>query len=264
MGCEDMENNYITNILKLNKDYIGKWLHWFSGFNDAEGNFQIYPKKRLLLSGEISKYNVGYGYHLSLHKRDAELLKEIKQILNGVGIFYEYENKPDSRLAVNDTTGLLYLIENVFDQYPLKIKNQYKTSRLECFSAQVNKVKHLCTVGVDKVDWSSVPGVDHWIVGFINGEGSFSIKNGKCIFYLEHIDRQALEVIKGRLDFGPNVLERPSRRRGSTKERKITYQLGVGSKKDIKNLILFLDNKDIIPLQGHKYTQYNEWKKNWT
>lgn len=172
-------------------------------------------KKRLLFSGEISKYNVGYGYHLSLHKRDAELLKEIKQILNGVGIFYEYENKPDSRLAVNDTTGLLYLIENVFDQYPLKTKNQlvrylllkdalinkvkefktleefneYKTSRLESFSAKINKVKHLCTVGVDKVDWSSVPGVDHWIVGFINGEGSFSIKIGKCIFYLEHIDR---------------------------------------------------------------------------
>jgi len=73
---------------------------------------------------EISKYNLGYGYHLSLHKRDAELLKEIKQILNRVGLFYEYENKPDSRLAVNDTTGLLYLIENVFDQYPYKTKNQ--------------------------------------------------------------------------------------------------------------------------------------------
>ena len=36
---EDMENKNITN--KINQ----KWLKWFVGFNDAEGNFQVYPKK---------------------------------------------------------------------------------------------------------------------------------------------------------------------------------------------------------------------------
>lgn len=61
---EDMENKVIIN--KINE----KWLKWFVGFNDAEGNFQVYPKKRVLKSGEISKYNVGYAYHLSLHQRD--------------------------------------------------------------------------------------------------------------------------------------------------------------------------------------------------
>lgn len=35
---EDMENKNITN--KINQ----KWLKWFVGFNDAEGNFQVYPK----------------------------------------------------------------------------------------------------------------------------------------------------------------------------------------------------------------------------
>lgn len=47
-----------------------KWLGWFIGFNDAEVNFQVYPKKRVLKSGEISHYGVGYSYHLSLHNRD--------------------------------------------------------------------------------------------------------------------------------------------------------------------------------------------------
>lgn len=115
---EDMENKVIIN--KIN----AKWLKWFVGFNDAEGNFQVYPKKRVLKSGEISKYNVGYAYHLSLHQRDTEILKNIKDKLNNVGTIYEYMNKPDSRLAVNDKAGLLSIIHNVFDVFPLVTKNQ--------------------------------------------------------------------------------------------------------------------------------------------
>lgn len=69
---EDMENKVIIN--KINE----KWLKWFVGFNDALGNFQVYPKKRVLKSGEISKYNVGYAYYLSLHQRDTEILQNIK------------------------------------------------------------------------------------------------------------------------------------------------------------------------------------------
>lgn len=34
------------------------WLQWFIGFNDAEGNFQVFPKKRVLKSGDISHYGV--------------------------------------------------------------------------------------------------------------------------------------------------------------------------------------------------------------
>jgi hypothetical protein len=29
-------------------------------------------------------------------------------------------------------------------------------------------------------------------------------------------------------------------------------------------LIMFLDNKDNIPLQGYKMVQYNEWKEAWS
>jgi hypothetical protein len=36
------------------------------------------------------------------------------------------------------------------------------------------------------------------------------------------------------------------------------YQLNISSKKDINQLIMFLDNKDYIPLQGYKMVQYNE------
>jgi hypothetical protein len=61
-----------------------------------------------------------------------------------------------------------------------------------------------------------------------------------------------------RLDFGPNVLERSARDRDLGKVRKVMYQLNISSKKDINQLIMFLDNKDNIPLQGYKMVQYNE------
>ena len=75
---------------------------------------------------------------------------------------------------------------------------------------------------------------------------------------IEHIDKLALEVLKHRLSFGPNVIERAARARDKGKEIKTTYMLNVSSKKDINNLIMFLDNNDNIPLQGHKFIQYNE------
>lgn len=101
-----------------------RWLQWFIGFNDAEGNFQIYPKKNVLKSGVISNYRLGFAYHLSLHSRDMALIENIREILNNVGVVYNYQNKNDSRLAVNGRQGLLYLIDNVFEIYPLLTTNQ--------------------------------------------------------------------------------------------------------------------------------------------
>ena len=230
----DMESKNIT-IKNLNQ----KWVQWFIGFCDAEGNFQMYPKKRVLSSGIISKYNVGLGFHLSLHNRDIDILKDIKNKLNDIGTIYEYKDKPDSRLAVNDKSGLLYLI-NIFDLYPLLTKNQLIRYRLlrECLINDVKefktieeyndyKTKCLCLLfqesetelknRIDKL--SSCVGengqLDNWIIGFINGEGCFYMNKNKCNFVIEHTDKQALEIIKRRLSFGPNVLER----------KKIKYQI---------------------------------------
>lgn len=183
----------------MNKNY-NKWLKWFIGLNDAEGNFQIYPKKRLLKTGEISKINVGYSYHLSMHNRDIEMIKDIQFKLNGIGSIYEYTNKPDSRLAVNDKRGLLYLIENIFEPNPLVTKNQliryqllkdglinqinefktleeylnYKSKRLLYITKEIESKNKIFTES----------DLNNWIIGFINGEGFFSIKNNKRIFYI--------------------------------------------------------------------------------
>jgi LAGLIDADG endonuclease len=261
---------------------LDKFFQWFVGFSDAEGNFQMYPKKRILKSGEIIRYNVGYAYHLSLHKRDTNILKYIRNKLSNIGTIYEYLDKSDSRLAINDISGLLYLMNNVFDIYPLIVESQL-TRYLLLRSGLINEVKEFETLeqynqyktkcllsiseqiksnnNIKKLFDNSY--LDNWIIGFINGEGCFYMNKNKCNFYIEHTDRQALEIIKRRLSFGPNVLERSPRNKDFGKKRKTTYQLIISSKKDIENLIIFLDDKDNIPLQGNKYTQYIKWKQLW-
>ena len=100
-----------------------KWFNWFVGFCDAEGNFQVYPKKRTLKSGEISKYNVGYAFHLSLHSRELELIKTIYKNLNEIGTINISPSKPDVRLAINDRASLL-VICRIFDNYRLRTGHQ--------------------------------------------------------------------------------------------------------------------------------------------
>lgn len=39
------------------------------------------------------------------------------------------------------------------------------------------------------------------------------------------------------------------------------FQLYISSKKDIGNLIMFLDDENNMPLQGYKNIQYITWKK---
>lgn len=217
---------------------------------------------------------------MSLHKRDIDVLKMIKQKLNNIGTIYEYEIKPDARLAVNDVPSLLYLIQTVFQEFALITKNQYirylifkygllnnikEFKTLEQYNLHMSEI--LSSISIDSVLKDRVEklfennDLDNWIIGFINGEGCFFIKNGKCGFIIEHTDRQALEIIKRRLSFGPNVLERSPRLRDIGKPRKTTYQLVITSEKDIGNLVSLLDNKENIPLQGNKYTQYIEWKQ---
>jgi hypothetical protein len=94
------------------------------------------------------------------------------------------------------------------------------------------------------------------MLGFINGEGSFTVnKKGTLIFSIEHTDKTSIELIKNRLDLSPTILDRGQRLfRGSL--RKVTYSLGVSSKKDLNSLKNLLNNTDLIGLKGHKLIQY--------
>lgn len=275
-----------------NNNYLKNWIEWFVGFTDAEGNFQVYPKKRVLKSGEVSKYNVGLGFHLSLHSRDLDIINTIHKNLNNIGTIYTYKNRPDVRIAINDRLGLNSLIKTL-EGFPLITERQLIRYLLlkEFLTKEIKEFKTLeefnefreglmlsIQVTISEINakdlsdesylkyWKPMladGGLDNWIVGFINGEGCFYLNKGKCNFFIEHTNSMALELIKRRFSFGPNVLERAPRERDIGKDHiKSTYTLIVSSKSDVNNLIQFLDS-NVVSLAGHKLIQYNEWKDRW-
>jgi hypothetical protein len=94
------------------------------------------------------------------------------------------------------------------------------------------------------------------MLGFINGEGSFTVnKKGTLIFSIEHTDRASIELIKNRLELGPTIFDRGQRLyKGSL--RKNNYSLGISSKKDLNSLNNLLNNTGLIGLKGQKLIQY--------
>ena len=292
-----MEKKIINkNFKKIFNQDINLWLQWFIGFMDADGSFQTFPKKRsyILKSGIISEYiNIGYGIHISLSDRDLPLLKEINHQLSNLvnpkihnnfklsGKIYTYPKRGEAVLAYTKLLDIQFLIENVFDKYPLITLNQRQRYSL-LRAGILNKIKRLDNLEEYKkfkdektvateynffiesesknlLTGYSMNYEDSWMLGFINGEGSFTInKKGTLIFSIEHTDKASIELIKNRLELSPTILDRGQRLfRGSL--RKITYSLGVSSKKDLNSLNKLLNNTDLIGLKGHKLIQYLNW-----
>lgn len=238
------------------------------GFLDAEGNFQVFPKKRVNKNGEITHYGVGYHFHLGLSVRDLTLLKFIMSILGDIGKIYLYPEKEEAHYAISRVAEILWLVEAILQLNPLLTMNQASRynqlqngllsgiSRFNTLIEFLNYFAAYVIITQPSINNISQLFIDSWIVGFINGEGCFTHSQGAtgASFVIEHTDKGVLDMIKLRLNFGPSVISRP--RRGN---RKLTYSLSVTTEKDLKSLVNFLDSN--IPLQGYKYVQYMKWRK---
>lgn len=99
----------------------------------------------------------------------------------------------------------------------------------------------------------------YWLKGFISGEGSFYIRpNGKTKeFCMEQVDKEVMELIRQRLGFKPSIIVKD--RRGDRERSKVCYEIRVSSRKDINNLIKFLDSCE-GSLLGNKLEQYMVWR----
>ena len=248
------------------------WIEWFIGFCDADANFQVFPKVRSYLKKDgtpSNYYNIGYGFHISLSSKDLPLLLSIQNILNGIGHIYEYPSRDEARLSVTKLADLKYLIENVFDVSPLITNHQASRYAILRYGI-LNNIKRVETLEEFKEflnsDIEQTPilesfykegtAFDNWIVGFINGEGCFHLhKDGHKVFYIEHTDENSLDLIKERLNLGPNVLDRGTR----NNTRKNTFSLSISSKKDLLSLKELIENPLLNGLDGYKLVQYNNW-----
>ena len=82
------------------KNIDNKFLQWFIGFIDAEGNFQTTKVKRINIQGNITHYTLQYSFHLSIHIRDTNLIKHIKKMLNNKGNIFYYEKRNEVHYSI--------------------------------------------------------------------------------------------------------------------------------------------------------------------
>jgi len=220
-------------------------------------------------------YNIGYGFHISLSNKDLDLLIDIKKKIK-IGKIYEYPEKEEARLAITKLADLNWLIINIFEKAPLitihqrerylKLKygvlNKFnRVDSLEEYNNFINKQMFcITTANVDLYEnMDSKTAFDNWLLGFINGEGYFYLRNDKerrrLEFSIEHTDRFALELIKKRLDISSNVIIRPKR----SLRRKETYILYISSRNNISSLIKLCTDPLLSKLKGNKLKQFNNW-----
>lgn len=289
----DMEKN------NLNKNIM--WLSWFVGFFEGDGNFQIHYKnvqsKEMLIEKEIknediscnatcisadkkkkkplySKTRIGYSINISLSQTELELLENIQNKFNLFGTIYVYPKRKEARLAIWKKDEVRWLIENIFDIYPLITdhqKDRYAKLRygflnnITLFNnlqeLEEFKNKKNIFIGPESTTLSSQY-LDNWILGIINSEGCFYTRPKKdgshlLVFQIEHTDKKVLETIKSRFKFRPTIFERDER---SINQKK-TYSLYISSKLDITTIIEFCENRNLNGLLGNKNIQFKNWKE---
>lgn len=185
-SSEAMQRSQDENLKKVNIN--DEFLHWFSGFTDAEGNFLI----------TIDRNYVKLRFKISLHIDDLKVLQIIQSNLN-IGRITEEKNRNRCSFIVEDISGI-NTISSIFNHYPLHtskkldfqdfyeallIRNKNKNlsdtqiERILSLKNNMNSKREIFTYDTTKSQIIINP---NWFIGFIEGEGTFGIKTGSSLY----------------------------------------------------------------------------------
>lgn len=188
------------NITRLSK-VSSENLQWFSGFSDGEANFLISPDIR---------GNVAFRFRIRLHCDDLAALENIKTML-GVGVI---RIESDSAIyIVSKLEDLRSVIIPIFITYPLlttksldfldfqkaiEIKHKSSTKKLTSkdlnsiltIKSNMNSSRKIDNFSLNTLaapsnlnyrarsnDSATLALNAYWLLGFVEGEGTFGIKN---------------------------------------------------------------------------------------
>lgn len=191
------------------------FLNWFSGFSDAEGNFSINFYKNKL--GNIS--STTFRFSIELHIDDKDTLNLIKKKLNIGNDIAVYGNS--CKFTVTHPKDIYMLIE-IFDKYNLNTKKyldyldfkkafkiyqeRIKTVKdEEIFNTLLNLKKGMNS---NRTNWDfptehNITITDYWLLGLIEGEGSFYLDRSKMepnfSIAQSNIQHSLIEAIKNYL-----------------------------------------------------------------
>lgn len=156
---------------------------WLVGFIDAEGNFQVFMDRKYLR----------VMFRINLHIDDVEILYKIKEFL---GVGKVVIGKTSATYIINNTADLINVLFPILDQYKLlttkyldyqdfcKVVNKLIINNSSVFTGSdltwlENCIKNMNS-GRDIINYELIPNTSvtlFWLLGFIEGEGSFGFKN---------------------------------------------------------------------------------------
>lgn len=184
-SSENSDKSAVKGSLRPNKDF----LHWFSGFTDAEGNFLVV----------IDRQYVKLRFKINLHIDDIEVLYIIKSKL-GFGRVIEESKRNSCSFIVEDSLSINKLCD-IFNNYPLHTSKKLdfmsfyevlsiKTANKVVSDIDMNKIisiKNSMNYKREKFTYNTSKSQiiinPNWFIGFIEGEGTFGIKTGSSLYF---------------------------------------------------------------------------------
>ena len=185
------DNNLITfknDKLVLSHDF----LEWFRGFTDAEGCFLITPNKA---------NSFIFRFKINLHVDDVETLNYIRDTLQ-IGKVVLSQTRPDATFEVTKLSEIEVIVEifskrslnttkqlNFLDFKRAFLLYQHDNSRedrqkikpiIDNIKSGMNS-KRTAPAEVSRQEFNITP---DWLLGFIEGDGSFYYENHKGLIYL--------------------------------------------------------------------------------
>ena len=189
------------------KNIDNKFLQWFIGFTDSEGTFLIQTK---------NNSEVNFSFKITLHIDDSAVLYLIKEKL-GIGVVSIKGNT--CTFAVHSFQLIVDVLLPIFDKYSLMthkqldyrdwriavlLKKNSSTSNRKIISItpetfnKIEKIKE--SMNSNRTNFygyniSDLPISKYWLLGFVEGDGSFHFTNNRAVFSITQKDRQILEAI---------------------------------------------------------------------
>jgi len=208
--CSDLDKEGFFVSDKIYNAANKEFLFWLSGFTDAEGNFSIF----------VDRGFVRFRFKISLHIDDIETLNTIKYHLN-VGIVTSEPTRGRCSYVVNKFADINQVIIPLFLEFPLhtskrldfknfceaiSIKNQ--TNQKNISKDELAKIVLLKQKMNFKREFFTDPNTKYtphinpnWLIGFIEGEGTFGIKTGSALYLQIAQNNTSSECLNAIKDF---------------------------------------------------------------
>jgi LAGLIDADG endonuclease len=270
-----------------------EFIEWLRGFTDGEGSFIITINKYENSEGKISN-SLNFRYVIFLHKDDTLLLNEVRERLS-IGTvkvydrFVKFQVSKSSEIEkiieifslnpLNTSKHLNFLeFKKAYNLYHNRLANDISNKNLEKLEIYEEILKIKNTMNRKRIHFK-LPN-DHcikispyWLLGFVEGEGSFSIAR-KNYFSLELGITQTLSEKKVMSEIKQFLLNLPGNyrirsklsnvvalnedKKAKNENSNLVVKIQISDSDYIKNVIIpFFDN--LIWL-SKKRLDYLDWK----